>query len=627
MPAKRIWPATDSEVHDRLAVEEAVRVTGQERIYFTTQEIRLTLARLQDVHDGRFRLNHSKQLHRHLRDLEREKLMVPMGKHLWGAGKRNRFVLAERVDEIGTVKPVLDDLEKVYAGLHVAAAASGEEAVPTRLVTEVLRGIPAFLLDIERDTAVHLATLAKGSNAIVENLGTDGGQWTRWRRTGPVPDHPDLPQWVAQARHRLITSNAPALTGHATLNDMIQEWVRLAIQESHSKTWPFGRPMTASDLEAAIPHDDRIREIADAFRRRGLKFGVILGDACKERVQGKERVRPILAKIRNPATGTVYYDVPALEGFEARQLFVTYRAVQHLMGRNPSNLLSEERQNGVKLERSGDDVHRAIGLARLVLLNQRVSERSELFGAMKEQWPILTEKIRTSVSNLEAKLTDLVEKWEQPDTLRSEAEECLEGLGLDLNTVIGAPRPLMTPEEFAEFLPRAARERRRPAELVADALMRRFPNPGFRAEDAAPRTVSPTGSDRVEALVTAARKGICTVYPAFKTAADLLGPDLRDPNLPALLLNSPNPTDRRNGLFALVLLGSDRAITVALGMLQRNPPAGIDIQPAIQALAAMKRIEPSDWPPAVLKPTDPILADFVIHLMSAKARQNWLLRR
>ncbi len=113
----------------------------------------------------------------------------------------------------------------------------------------------------------------------------------------------------------------------------------------------------------------------------------------------------------------------------------------------------------------------------------------------------------------------------------------VDAVGGDVARILQAPRPLLTGEEFMEWIPRGQRNGRTGPELLADAtVLTRFANPAHtRRSDEDGRRAAVTAVDRVDALLHLAEKLAARTLTFLHGGADLLGGGLRDAVLPAQL--------------------------------------------------------------------------------------------
>lgn len=632
MPAKRTWPATPSERRDRDRVVDLVTRVGESRFTFTVYDLRREMGRV-----DRLQLEHSGQLSRHVHALD-EGLVTPMGQRL-GFGEaqadgrpskaRHRWALTRRLREYEASTPELDDLERVYHALWVAIVALEVTEVPTRTVTNVLRNVEELALRTPRNTLNHLMTLHRRNQRLVDKENREGTRWSMWRPIGSEPDHPHFERWVAAYRALGTGGDHVPGSGHATLNAMAHELVVLALRAKRSSHWPAGHSVQIADIRAVAGVDPRARQLARRIRERGRSLGAVLGDLTKERIAGRTRVERPVIKIASPMSGGSYYDAPDEPGFERRRVVVTYRALRRELSDTHLDQLAVEYAVADQLHRSArSDALRAVGAVRRVMVHRQMEPAERLMLELEDSSALLAKQTRESVREYRGKLNRLHARHGSPDDAQEEAEVLLCRVGLSLDELLSADRPLLTPEEYASYLPAHARRGRSPAEFIANATsLRRFPNTKFVSQtDEDPERAARYVVDRADALCYLAERYQGRTFPFLREGARVLGRDLRHPGLARVLLESLHSRERRAGLAALVLLGDPCAVQTAEQWLGTDA-APQEMADALHALLVLKHVEPSTWPAHVRAGQERAIRDTRTQVVLAARTNRWLLQR
>ena len=631
MARKRTWPKSPKERADRNTVVTLIGRVGRENLRFTVSDLRKHL----EAHD-RFSLHHPKDLSRYVAYLERPgTLLVRVGARFdsgreGAAPRRSRhtFVLTSRLVEYeaGQGTEELDDVERVRLALWVAFLICGRP-VPTRAVTEVLKNILPLAVEAKRQTWGFLETLASRADPLAEKLKTPGQRWLQWKPLGDKPDLDGLAGWVQEVRPLLRNESTLSGAGHATKNEVVREILEIAVRGHSSPRWPSGRSVTVSDTGATIHDDERARYLHQHLKRIGGSLGKVLGDVTKTTIAGRERVDQRVIKVPNPWSESTYYDVPELPGFEARRLVVPMRGLASLLSAAALHELNLEHAEAVALDDGEDPVIGAISAVRRLHLQHELDVIGEPLRSTKEQAHLLSRPERD-------RLDEMVAKYDQVRSLRGTTAEALQRaakalspFGIAPEEVLAADRPLLNGTEYAAWFPPATLRGLTPAEFLARARsLPRYPNPRYVSrKDPDPVRASATGVDRVDALLYAAQRSHTPLIGFSASGAALLGRFLRDPRLPALLLDSKDSPLRHQGLAALALLGDDRAYTASVAAL-RDPSVGIRPSDAVYALMLLRRFEPGLVPPMVRRSADLGLLRTLSLAERAAREGRWLLQ-
>ncbi len=631
MGRKRRWPKTREERADRNTVVTLIQEVGRRKLRFTVSDLRKHL----NDHD-RISLHHSHDLSRHVTYLEGPgTLLVQVGARFGSGrdgeapkGSKRTFVLTSRLAEYHSSPKgdELDDIERVWLALWVASMVC-DGPVPTKAVTVVLRHILPLAVEGARQTSTFLQALAQRADPLAEKIKIRGERWVQWKPLGPEPNLDELDEWVREARPALENQSTLSRAGHATKSDVVRELVEIALQAHSSSRWPAGRSVTAADIRAVIHEDDRARYLDRHLRRIGGSLSRVLADVAKTTIVGRTRVNQQVIKVPNPWSEATYLDVPGLPGFESRRLVVPMRGLASLLSSAALHDLNLEYAQALAV--GGDEpATAAISAARLLHLQHELDSIGAVLGSTKEQAHLLGTANRDRLDEMSA-------KYDQLRTLRGttagalrRAGEALSPFGIVPEEVLAVDRPLLTGAEYASwFLPSALRGLT-PAEFLARAQsLRRYPNPRFVSRaDPDPVLRCGTAVDRVEALVYATQRRRTALTGFVATGSALLGRFLRDPRLPALLLDSKDSGLRRQGLAALALLGEEPAYAVGVNALS-DPNTGIRPVDAIYALMILQRFTPDLVPTAMRRSADLAVLRTLRDAERAAADGRWLLQR
>lgn len=695
MPARPTWPSTPTERTDRSIVVDLVRRVGAERLRWSIVDLQRKMRE-----DARYRIAHPGQLARHVRALAPLTVVPvaqPLAAFM-SAGQEAEveteaqcntgrahhvYVLTERLPEHAATPPSWTEPARVYIALWVAIEAHGSDAVDTNAVTRVCATIDALAVEGTAQMTSRLAALAARSVPLVKRLGarptmdsesrqpharsdlrygegstgrkaTTGdaaplrrlSRWRLWTPLGGRPDDPRFDNWVAIVRAMEDGDAVPQRVGHATVHDVVAELVDIAISRTPSPYRPQGRSVTVEDIVAARGDDARARELGALLAARGTTVGRALGDATKTRIAGRERVLRQIVKVGSVPGGRTYYDLPSRSGFEARRLVVPFETVRAALRPEVFDELAHEYKAALRLGReAGTMEHQkvaagaltAIAAVRSLYVHDEVERLERLSRALEDKRHLLGEQAVKTL-NRHADTIGKTRHYLGMDACeaRAEAHERVAAVGVDLDKVLRAERPLLTGDELLEWIPRDQRNGRTGPELLADAtLLTRFANTEHtRRSDSDPRRAAPTAVDRVEALVYLAEKYAGRTLALLQSGAAVLGRGLRDPQLPRLLIESDDDRLWARGLAALVLLGDGSAEEIALAALrepvapapmrEKRPTTGRIVH-ALQALAVLRRCEPDSWPEAVRSSREPEIVHCVRQLLGASRSARWLL--
>ena len=632
MARPRIWLSSPEERADRNTVVTLIEQVGREQLRFTVSDLRKCL----NAHE-QFSLHCSKDLSRHVAHLEEPgTLLVRVGARFDSgengsapARSKHTFVLTSRLAEFeaGHASLELDDVERVRLALWVAFQVCAQP-VPTRAVTQVVRNILPLAVAANRQTSLFLQTLADRGQPLAEKLTVPGQRWVQWKPLGKEPELDVLQEWIREARPVLDTRATLTQAGCATRNELVREIVEIAVKAHSSPSWPAGRSVTLKDIRAAIHENARATYLHEHLKRIGGALGAVLGDMSKDDIVGRARVNQRVIKVPNPLGSSTYYDVPGLPGFESRRLVVAMRALASMLSAAALHELNVEYAEALALDKADDPALAAISTARLLHLQHELDLVGEYLQSTRAQAHLLSKAER-------GRLDEMTAKYDQVRAVRGttaqaleRATEALSPFGLTPEEVLAVDRPLLTGTEYAAWFSPAALQGRSPAEFLARARsLRRFPNPRHvNRADPDPVRAASTGVDRVDALVYAAQQHHTPLAGFLIGGAALLGRFLRDPQLPALLLDSEDERLRHQSLAALALLGDERAYAAARGALS-DSSAGIRPTNAVYALMVLRRFTPDAVPAAVRRSADLGLLRTLSAAERAASVGRWLLQR
>lgn len=631
MGRKRIWPKSPEERADRNTVVTLIERVGSQQLRFTVTDLREHL----NGHE-RLGLHCSKDLSRHVAYLEAPgTLLVRVGARFDanGAGvaparSKHTFVLTSRVAEYeaGQGSLELDDVERVRLALWVAFLICGTP-VPTNAVTQVLKNILPLALEANHQTSVFLQALAERAEPLAGKIKVPGQRWVQWEPLGSEPEMDELDRWVREARPILEKQSTLTRAGHATKNDVAREIVEIAVRAHKSSSWPAGRSVTITDIRATTHEDKRAAYLYQHLKRIGGSLGAVLGDVCKVSIDGRARVDQYVTKIPNPWTRATYYDVPGLPGYESRRLVVAMRGLSTLLSAAALHDLNREHAEALALDDPDDPVSAAISAARLLHLQHQLDLIGEPLESTRAQAHLLSKLERARLDEMAGMYGHIRALWGTTAEALAQAAEALEPFGISPAEVLAVDRPVLTGTEYAAWFAPGDLRGRTPAEFLARARsLIRYPNPAFASHmDPDPVRSSPTGVDRVDALVYAAQQRHTPLAGFLTKGAALLGRFLRDTRLPTLLLDSDDASLRSQSLAALAALGDERAYAIASTALS-DPTTGVRQTDAIYALMVLRRFTPHMVPHAVRRAADIGLLRTLSAAERAAAAGRWLLQ-
>jgi hypothetical protein len=631
MAPTRVWPGSLQERADQNTVVTLIEEVGRDRIRFTVADIRKRLEM-----STRHTLHRSHELARHVAYLELPgTLLVRVGSRFSAISdsevvprSKHTFVLTSRMHEYeaGHARLELDDVERVRLALWVAHRVCGAP-VPTIAVTLVLKNVLALALSVPRQTTVHLETLAGRRVPLAEKTKLAGQHGVRWRPLGIEPAIAEMDQWTLEVRPALKAPSALSAAGHATKGEIVREIVEIAVRSHKSSQWPAGRSVTITDIRATISDNARAGELHKHLVRIGGSLGVVLGDLCKETVDGRARVNQRVAKVSNPWTESTYYDAPMLDGFESRRLVVPMRGLATVFSAASLHDLNLERKKALALK-GIDPALNAIVAARILHVQHELDKIGGELTSVRREASLLSTTERARLDEMIAKYNRMREAHGTTAEALVDAAACVAPYSLDPAEVLAVDRPLLTGSEYAAWFPSTTLRGRTAPEFLARAKsLRRYPNPAFVGRhDSDPVRASPTGVDRVDALVYAAQQRRSQMVGFLLSGAALLGRFLRDARLPALLLDSGDLHLRHQALAALALLGDDRACIVATDALAGAQPLVRQCD-AIYALTVLRRFSAELVPGSARRTADLELLRLVVVAEEAATAGRWLLQR
>lgn len=632
MGRPRTWPKSPEERSDRDTVVTLIERVGRDQLRFTVADLRKRLKVDDDVS-----LHHARDLWRYVAYLEGPgTLLVQVGSRFETSGtsepvarSKHIFVLASRLAEYkaGLARLELDDIERVRLALWVAFRVC---AVPvaTTAVTKVLRNILPLALEAGRQTSTYLTTLSKRAVPLAQKVRKRNERWVQWKPLGEVPTVPEFDEWVHEARRFLARSAILAGADHATKNEVAREIVEIAVKAHRSSRWPGGRSVTMHDIRASIDVNARARFLNEHLKRIGGPLSAVLGDVTKKSIAGRGRVAQRVVKLSNPWTSATYYDVPGLPGFDARKLVVAMRGLPTKLSAGALHELSMERAAALALEREGDSASRAIASVRLLHLQHEMDLIGEPLRETRAQADLLSKAERQRLDDMAAEYGRLREAGGTTAEALTSATRALAAFSLTPEEVLAVDRPLLTGTEYASWFSPKTLGQRSPAQFLAHASgLRRYPNPAFLTRaDPDPVRAAPTAVDRVDALVYAAQRWHTPLAGFLASGGALLGPFLRDPRVPALLLDSEDDGLRHQALAALSLLGDERAYALSARALA-DGSSGVRPSDAVYALLVLRRFGSSLVPAGVRRSADLPLLRVLAAAEKAALVGNWLLQR
>jgi hypothetical protein len=310
------------------------------------------------------------------------------------------------------------------------------------------------------------------------------------------------------------------MAGYITRHDIARDLVELAIARTISPKWPAGHPVTMTDLAATRAEVPRARELDALLRRRdrarGGDLARVLGDATKTSICGRRRATQRIVKVGRAPGGQAYYDLPNRKGFEARSLYLTYRELAAAISDRTLDSIAREAKAAKLLAQraasvAGPDglVLAAFAAVRTLLVHRELAAMDGRVRLVEEQRHLLSTQMQEVWGRKLSPFRTLQRSvGDNLDEATTHAEQALQPLGLDLERVVDAPRPLLVGQEYVAWIPDWTTRGRRAAELLAGATtLTRYPNPEHtHRKDPDPRKAADTAVDRVDALLGLAEK-------------------------------------------------------------------------------------------------------------------------
>ena len=658
MPCVATWPSLETERRDRNTVLTALTTLGRHRLRFSADEVRAEI--IDNLHAE---LHHGHQLARHIRALvpvtviavqqpltafvhasdtapaDHEGTSAPSGP---GHRSRHLYALTEREAELATTAPELTAPARVYVALWVAVRAFGVDAVPTTVVTQVCRAIPALSVDLGQQMTMRLKNLSDRTCPLTQTevaYAGDGTQqrWTRWRPIGRAPEDPmfeaavpEFDGWVELVR--AIKADAADLGEYATAHDLAVDLITLAISTTQSPLWRQGHPVTMETIRAVCAERADARELVGRLRRMGTSIGTVLGDASKRQIAGRARAKQRIIKAGTVNGEQPCYDVPALTGFVERGAYVPYQNIHEAMRHERLEALAAEDRSAAGLARSpaipqvsavlgAIAAFRVHGVAAAVAgISQQIDDvlsRAHLLSSIAQGQ--LNRK-GTALQNLQARLGLDVD-----ETARV-ARSALSAVGLELDALLAARGPVLIGDDYKEWVPAAGRRGKTGPQLMAQATaVPRLLNPEFVARKSSnPRQAASTGLDRVAGLVHLAERQNARTLSFLQLGARVLGSMLREPTLAAQLVATDDPRWWGTGLAALALLGDPRAEETANAVLSDSQAPSDRLVHSLYALAVVRsqNITMPEW---LLDRHEPMVMHAIRGIIEARRTGGWLL--
>jgi hypothetical protein len=400
----------------------------------------------------------------------------------------------------------------------------------------------------------------------------------------------------------------------------------MAIRAARSADWPYGTPVRVEDLRAIAANRPDAKALLDTIQRTGRPLFAVLHDATRARV-GSE---PPVVRLPRRLSEQSYFDVPAEPGLDRRALYLRVRDMDTVVRDRELEALDEERRAALEFgARGSDPIVRAIAAVRALACWRELDSLREMLAELEAQSAVLPKRVRERLQERRAALQRLEVRWGPKEDAESIAAQALERYGVTPDQVLAAPRPLLTPSEYVEWLPERRRQGFSASLLMGRAQsLRRYHNPRFEyRQHPDPELAAVTCVDRVDALVFLAEQLNGRTYGFLRRGQRLLGLTLRDPTLAVHAAVSPDWEVRDAGLAALVLLGSPKAAELALSLMRdATADAGTVIQ-AFHALTVLRRVEPNEWPEHVRRPQNAVVRAAWVEVITAARDGRWLLQR
>jgi hypothetical protein len=617
-------------VADRGRTTELVRMTGRERVVFTVGDVRERMKGTSNL-----KLHRPDRLSHHMAALEGELVrLAGQGDLVPGQnpsrGARRRYVLIERWREFKAGHWTLDDPERALVALHLAVILAGGEAVPTSAVTAVMRAVPDLNPETDSPTASQLQNLATPPRSLARLESNPGGGRQLWLPIGEMPDHAKVQEWLQEAKRSEDYQSGLLQSRLGSLNLVVQELVRQAVINYANAWGGGGRPVTADEVREVAASCERGKALTGVLRRKGKSLGDVLGDASRTRIDGKPRKEPIIVKVRDPWSGQTFYDVPDEPGYDMRTHYVAFRS---LLARTKDAELAEaqqEAQQAKKLLTSEGAVSRAVGAARILLVNRRWQNLVDGLRQLDLSEAGLRTKPREQVKQRLRRMAGIQRAVRELDVgNETSLEKRIQACGLGLAETLDVPRPLLVAEELALWVPQALRDELSPSRFLGQIVgLKRYPNPEY---------VGPSGTtarerfrvalDRATAIVYIAERITTPMAASLRKAHDFLGPDLRSHALLERLYVSGSEEDQRLALVGLALLGQDELVSkLALDVLADEEVSARLAEGAVHALMVSRQFKVEELPPWLHQCRRPELLGFLRSAVRFARSGLWLMR-
>ena len=363
----------------------------------------------------------------------------------------------------------------------------------------------------------------------------------------------------------------------------------------------------------------------------GTSIGRVLGDASKARIVGRARVARRVVKAGTIQGQQTSYDVPALKGFDSRELYVPLQQLRADASSGRLDALTREFRAADALTArvacyEAAQALAAIRAVRMLLVAREIAALDARVSALVERRHELSTPAQHVLLDVANRLRNVHHIGGMDAAVAADAARAaVAPLGADLDLIIHNPPPILLGEEYCAWLPVDVRGMRTGAELVSDATtVRRHPNPLYVHRRAAGRDATAnTGLDRVGALLHLAERQRATTLAFLQGGARLLGPMLREGSLARALLAANDSRYWSDALAALALLGDLEAEKAAHAWLAvgRYPDRMV---PSLYALAVMRRAD-GPWPEALVDTEDSLVIDALRAVLDAKETGRWLL--
>lgn len=648
------WPGTESEIADRDRIVTLVKRVGKHRLTFTAADLRAEIGQVPWL-----KLTHSAELWRHLAALDGD-LIEEVGRRDFGQQVesggyrgRKRYVLRSRLVEIpeagaDTIAD-LDNPERVRMALWVAFLCADSQPVATTAVTRVLKEIEPLTLEksthrirqpgVAEDafcepgqpkpvqTHAVLQALQARTPPAVERLRVEGERWVRWRPLGRVPVHDQFGDWLTD--YRRSASGDASMAGKSTLNEVGRELIRLTIRARKSTTYPYGQSARLPDVREFAGSTEQGKQLAASIRRRSRSIAAVITDAARGVLAGMDRVAIRIARLRAPLSNRVYYDIPDEPGFEHRVRTIALHDLRHAL------------RDGI-LQRIEDDMREATALPaeyaaagpelELLVASRLLLAQREFAGLDDVLRDVETGMARFSLATRQ-ELQDhraLLDQFLSRRPWSGDEEEVFENgcadYGLEPEAILGAPRPMVTPHDYASWFSEDDLGDYTPAEFMALAVpLRRFLNPRYtHRRDTNKSNVYQLTTDRVEALPYAANRLMARSSTPLAAGARLLGRNLRSAALVQCLALSDDSGLRRDALAALVLLDENPAALAAPFLSDPTTPTDT-VADTLMLLHLSGSFDPAGLPERIRSTRDWHIGAALREVMLARSQRRRLI--